>query len=87
LANAACTHHKELDKGLAKRVDDVIDLGVQFVGSEERPPSSEDGMRHLEHANVDFGIGVGEAADEFLEVLQSVRGKPWWLWQSSGIPV
>lgn len=44
----------------------MVDFQVQFVGSEERPPTRKDGVCNLEYANVDFRIGGREATDEFL---------------------
>jgi hypothetical protein len=60
------THNKQLDEGLAKRLNDMIDLQVQLVGSEERAPAGENGVCHLENANVGLGVGRREPANEFL---------------------
>lgn len=44
----------------------MVDLGIELVGAEQRPPSLEDGVGNFENPYVDFRIGGGEAADEFL---------------------
>jgi hypothetical protein len=59
-------HLKKLQKGRAKRRDDVVDLGVQVVGPVQRPPARKDGVGDLEHADVDLGVRLREAADEVL---------------------
>lgn len=66
LRSHGATHDEQLDKGLAERLNDMVDLQVQLVGSEERAPAGEDGVCHLKNANVGLGVGRREPANEFL---------------------
>lgn len=34
----------------------MVDFSIQIVRREERPPSLEDGMCHLQNTNIDLGI-------------------------------
>lgn len=52
------TYDEKLHERLAECLDNVVDFQVQLVGSEQRPPTREDGVCNLEHANIDLGISV-----------------------------
>lgn len=38
---------EELEEGRREALEYVVDLGVEFVGPEKRPPSLKYGMRNL----------------------------------------
>lgn len=60
------TYHKKVDKSLAKSLNDMVDLHIQLVCSEQGSPSHKDGMCDLEDTNVDLGVRGRESADKFL---------------------
>ena len=67
------TYAEKLQEWLAEGGDDMIDFKIELVGAEERSPSCEDRMCNLKDAPVDFGVGFGESADEFLEAQRSEK--------------
>lgn len=52
------TDDQQLDKGLAKRFEYVVDLDVELVGSEEWSPSSKNRMCNLEDADINFRVAL-----------------------------
>ncbi len=60
------TYDKQLEKRLAKSLEDVVDFNVQLVRLFEGPPPVEDGVCHFQHTGVDLGLGSGESTDEIL---------------------
>lgn len=71
----ASPYHEKLNKGQAKCGNDVVDLGIQLIGSHEGPPAGEDGVCDFQDAYVDLGVGGGELVDEFL--YNARQGSAW----------
>lgn len=50
------TYDKQLNERLPERLNDMVDLQVKLVCSEQRTPATEDGVCNLEDTDIDPGI-------------------------------
>jgi hypothetical protein len=62
------------EKWLSEFGQDMINLGEEFIGSEEGPPSGKDGMSHLQHTSIDDRVVRFQPGNEIIN--QSVPALP-----------
>ncbi|KAI6754965.1 hypothetical protein HG531_004071 [Fusarium graminearum] len=67
------TYHKKLKESLTKCLDDMVDLHVELICTEQGSPSGEDRVCNFENTNVDLGISGGKSADELLQNISAQK--------------